>query len=468
MLRHRPRSDGPRQVVVIGASLAGAFAAVAAAGPGRTVTVIERDALPDSPRPRGGVPQGRQPHAILRRGLVTVEELLPGFQAELRAAGAVPLDTGDVAWLAEAGWSQHGRTQFGVLAASRPLFEHLVLRRLLAMPGVRIRDGVRAERLRRGDGAPGGPRWRVDLDDGSVEFADLVIDASGRASRLPVWLEAAGLRPAPVTQVDPRIGYATREYVLARERLGVGGVVILATAGHPVGGIALPMEGGRWLVGVVGAGDERPPRDPDGFAAVAGALRDPAIAEILAAGTPRTDVAVHRQTANRRHHYDKVRDWPAGLLVVGDALCAFNPIYGQGITVAAQEALLLRRILEQGWRPGDERRLLRAFGRVVAVPWAIATGEDRRFPTSGAAGPTRTEAAMSRWGMELGRLAAHGDTLAADTTTRVYQLMGSPWLLFRPGLAAHALRARVRGYGPPNPRPPVLQPSAADTGVTSG
>jgi len=446
-------------VVIVGASLAGAFAAAAACGAGRSVTVLERDVLPrTAPETRKGVPQGRQPHVFLYRGLLAVEQLLPGFGAEMLDAGAVAFDTGDLAWLGEFGWSPCGTRQFQVFSASRPLFEHLVLRRVRAMPGVEVRDGVRVESVRRG--GPGGPPWVVELADGAVEAADLVVDASGRGSRLPLWLSAAGVGPFRTSEVDARTGYATRVYAVRSDRVKPAGIVVQQTPRTLAGGIAVPVEGDRWLVGAIGSGDRRPPRDAAGFADFLDGLSDTALAEVTRTAEPLGDVAVHRQTANRRHHYERVRDWPRGLLVMGDALCAFNPVYGQGISVAACEALLLRQALGRGLRPGDERRLLRGFCKVAALPWAIATGEDLRYPTCTAKG-SPGQALLGRWTRELGRLSAHGDILAQSSVARVYHLMAPPWLLFRPGLLAAALRARVRGYGPPTARPLILEPAVA-------
>ena len=453
------RGHEPRRVVIVGASLAGAFAAAAACGAGRSVTVLERDVLPTTgPEPRSGVPQGRQPHVFLYRGLLAVEQLLPGFRAEMLEAGAVAVDTGDLAWRGEFGWMPSGSRQFQVFSASRPLFEHVVLRRVRAMPGVEIRDGIRVESVRRA--SPGGPPWLVDLSDGSSEAADMVVDASGRASRLPLWLSAAGVGQVRTSEVDARVGYATREYAVRPEQVKPAGIVLQQTPQTLTGGMALPVEGHRWLVLAIGSGERRPPRDAAGFCDFLDGLGDNALSQVIGNAQPLGDVAVHRQTANRRHHYERVRDWPSGLLVIGDALCAFNPVYGQGISVAACEAVLLRDALERGLGPGNERRLLRSFCTVAALPWAIATGEDLRYPTcSGTGSPG--QALLHRWTRELGRLSAHGDALAQSSMARVYHLMAPPWLLFRPGLLAAALRARIRGYGPPTPRPQILKPPVA-------
>ena len=444
-------------MVIVGGSLAGAFAAAAACGPGRAVTVFERDVLPPTgPAPRSGVPQGRQPHVFLYRGLLAVEQLLPGFGEEMLEAGAVAINTGDLAWFGEFGWNPGGSRQFAVFSASRPLFEHLVLRRVRAMPGVEVRDRIRVESVRRG--GSGGSPWLVDLNDGSIEEADLVVDASGRASRLPLWLTAAGVGPARTSEVDARVGYATREYAIRSDRVKPAGIVLQQTPQTLGGGVALPVEGDRWLVGAIGAGDRRPPRDAAGFSEFLDGLPDSALSEIIRTAKPLGDIAVHRLTANQRHHYERVRDWPSGLLVLGDALCAFNPIYGQGITVAACEALLLQRAIGQGLRPGDERRLLRGFCKVAALPWAIATGEDLAYPTCTGKG-SPGQVLLHRWTRELGRLSAHGDVLAQSSVARVYHLMAPPWLLFRPGLLEAALLARIRGYGSPTPRPQILTPA---------
>ncbi|MDQ4104018.1 MAG: FAD-dependent oxidoreductase [Actinomycetota bacterium] len=442
--------DVPWRVVVVGASVAGLFAAAAVADRGNSVTVLERDVLPGGPKPRPGVPQGEQPHVFLFRGLLALEELLPGSRQELLGVGAVPFDTGELPWRAEQGWLPVGQRAFEVLSVTRPLFEYVVRRRVERLPGVQIRAGSKVVSLRRCD-----RRWEVGLVDGSTVLADLVVDASGRSSRLPVWLAHDGVGPAPVSQVDVGVGYATRMYAAAPSQIGAVGVVIQQTPATLVGGIALPVEGGRWLVTAFGCGEHRPPRDAAGFVSFLQRLPDPAVAELVRHAKPVSNVAVHRQTGNRRHHYEQVRNWPDGLLVVGDAFCAFNPIYGQGITVAACEALLLRRALAAGLDPGYARRLLRKFATVVSLPWAIATSEDLRYPTS-AGDQSLPQALLGRWTRQLSRLAVHGDRRAHAVLARVYHLMGSPALLFHPALIAAALRARLTGYGPPAPRPAAL------------
>ncbi|MFK5647303.1 FAD-dependent oxidoreductase [Ornithinimicrobium sp. LYQ121] len=453
------RVPRPRRVFVVGASLAGMFAAAACTGAGHAVTVLERDVLPSAPRPRPGVPQGRQPHVLLYRGLLALEELLPGLGEDLREAGAVDLDTGDLAWLGEAGWSPYRSRQFRILSVTRPLLEHLVLERVRQLPRLAVFDASRVVSVSRGRDSP----WQVATDDGSVHDADLVIDASGRGSRLPAWLAGAGVGPVAVSDVDARTGYATREYAVRPGRVGPAGVVVLQTPTTRAGGLALPVEGGRWLVTAVGSGEHRPPRDADGFESFLQALCDPAVAEVVGGSWPLSDVAVHRQTANRRLHYERLRPWPSGLLVVGDAFCAFNPVYGQGIAVAACEALLLRRTLERGLRPGTERRLLRDFARLTALPWGIATSEDLRMPTSDSA-PTAVQSLTGRWVREVARLSAHGDERAQWAMTRVYHLMASPRVLMHPALVMAAVRAHVSGYGPLNPRPQITVPPTAAPG----
>jgi 2-polyprenyl-6-methoxyphenol hydroxylase-like FAD-dependent oxidoreductase len=235
---------------------------------------------------------------------------------------------------------------------------------------------------------------------------------------------------------------------------------VLPTPANPVGGLALLMEDRRWLVSAAGFADHRPPRDVEGFETFLRALPDRAIADVAARAAPLGDVAVYRQTANRRHRYERVPDWPDGLLAVGDAFCTFDPIYGQGITVAALEAVLLRDVLgkaqaDGGLEPGWSAGLLRRFGRIVDLPWAVATGEDRRFLPGNQ--QTRGQRLLGVWTRRLDRMAAHGDGFARQQLARVYNLLASPAALFHPRLVASAARAVVLGEGEPCPRPASLE-----------
>ena len=465
------------RVVVIGSSAAGLFAAAAAVDAGAAVTIVERDILDDDVAARPGVPQGRQPHVFLYHGLLAAEELLPGFRDDLLSAGAVVFDTGDLAWLGELGWSPQGVPAYPVYSTTRPLLEALLRRRVLALPGVSLLDGSSVIRVAQdADGwavslavaARPAPRGRklehADIPDDStseVLRADLVVDASGRNSRLMHWLGDPWPDRVRVTEIDARIGYASRLYRGGPDLGGIPGIVILATPAEPVGALALPVEDGQWIVLAIGLGDRRPTRDPAEFDALLAGLRDPAAWQLVQQLEPISDVVVHRQTGNRRRQYENLPNWPKGLVVVGDAFCAFNPVYGQGIAVAACEAVLLRDALRRNRidRAGavDTRALQRRFAGVTELPWSIATGQDLRFPTSDGS-PTRWGALSNSWGMELGRLAGHGNRRAASTLSGVYHLMLPARHMFHPALVIAATRGRLFGLGPAIPRPAGLPP----------
>ncbi|HKG51356.1 MAG TPA: hypothetical protein VKB14_13030 [Actinomycetales bacterium] len=461
-------------VVVIGAGMAGLLAAAAAGLSGSSVTVVERDELDlEQPgadgvlaaQPRRGVPQGNHLHVLLHAGLTAIEQLLPGVRAEILGAGGVPVDTGDLGWLGPQGWSPTGRPAYEVVSATRPLVEAVVRRRVLGLPGVDLRSGVRVSDVRR---TPAGAsaRWSVALADGTELPADVVVDASGRGSRLGAWLAGLGVGPAAVTAVDPGVGYASRLYALPVDALRpVAGVVVQPSPDSPFGGTALPVENGRWIVAAQGFGAGRPAGDPASMLDVLQRLPDPVLTDLVRAAEPVGDVHAYRRAGNLRHHYERLADWPDGLLAVGDSLCAFNPIYGQGISVAARQAVLLREALAGAdGRPADVpgRDLLRRLQRVADLPWSVSAGADRGFPAAEDGRTRPLERGLGWWAQQVGVLAAHGDYRAQDALSRLYHLVGSPAELLAPALVAAAVRGRVVGLPPAVPRPAFpLSPARA-------
>jgi flavin-dependent dehydrogenase len=454
-------SSQQRDVVIIGASLAGLFAAAAAATAGARTMIIERDVLPDQPVPRKGVPQGRQPHVLLHRGLLAAEELVPGIRGDLLSHGAVPFDTGTMAWLGEYGWLPTWIPAYQTVSATRPLLEHLVRQLVCDLDGVTIREGVRATDLRRN-----ARHWQVVCEDATVVQADLVIDASGRGSRLPHWLGELGIPVTEPLTIDAHLGYACRTYrSIGKPPIDIA-VVIAATPQTGRGALAIPVEDGQWLIIAGGYGDRRPSRVVEEFDEFLATLPDPAIFDLTRHLEPVSDIAIHRQTGNRRNRYGKSRAWPAGLLAVGDAYCAFNPVYGQGITVAACQALLIRDALKHdrtpaGHGPMETRRLQRRIGAAADLPWSVATTEDLRHPSS-TGSQSRLQRLVGLWTAALARLAAHGDRGAFLAFARLYHLMASPAMLFNPAVIFSACRAAVRGMPEVNPRPRALNALAAN------
>jgi len=444
--------------VVIGASFAGMLAAAGAAQAGYQVTLLERDALADGPTSRSGVPQGEQAHILLHRGLTAIESLLPGIEENLIAHGGKPFNTSMIPWLSEWGWMPLRDWSYEIVSIGRPLLEMITRQHVRALPNVALQEQITVTGLARN-----GDQWSV-LDHGQpVTTADVVIDASGRTSRLPHWLADLGIGVGEPEVVDSRLGYATRRY---RGHLPLEtGAVVTATPATLTGALLLPIEGDDWLVCAGGYGDHRPGRTPAEFERFLAGLRDPVLADAVATLEPVGDVLIHRQTANRRYRYGTRPDWPAGLFVVGDALCAFNPVYGQGITVAATQAALLPRVLNRyDGTSRSTRQIQRRLSARVDVPWSVATSEDLRMPTCEGS-RSLSQRVLSRWTTRMIQLSAAGDEACTRAFARVYHLVGAPTALFGPAVARAILTSLVRGVPAGEGRPDSLA-AVTPTGTT--
>ncbi|MEW2295841.1 FAD-dependent monooxygenase [Streptomyces sp. NPDC006743] len=390
--------------LVVGASAAGLFAA-AALTEFAEVTIVERDSLPAGVAPRRGVPQARHAHLVWSGGVRTVDDLLPGVVDDVVARGGrLVRIMGDMVSRApnEVWFRRFLAPHHRNLVCSRDLLDAALRDRVLAHPRITLRQAMTAL-------GPTGDARRVTglrVRDASGErtlTADLVVDASGRGSRAPQWLEALGLPPVTERRVDAGITYATRLYRAPGTTAGTPFPLVNVQA-NPAkapgrGGIVLPVEDGRWIVTLAGTRGGEPTGDPDAFVGFARRLGDPVIARLIEHAEAVGGVTVTRGTANRRRHYEKMRSWPDGFLVVGDAVAGYNPVYGHGLTVAAQSAAAVRDLLRAtGFPvPGGARRLQRAATRPVSAAWNLAVGQDAFYPDATDTPPGLAQRLLARY-----------------------------------------------------------------------
>lgn len=369
--------------LVIGGGIAGLMAARVLSGHARQVTLVERDSPGQAVQPRPGTPQARHVHGLLARGLALADHYFPGFEHDLIAAGAPRAE-----WMWDTlqhipnGWTP--RFHSGIISrpVTRPLIEALMRRRVAALPNVRFDTGWQVDRLlgdaRRVTGVSLIPR-HAGAGDARALAADLVVDASGRSSRAPGWLAALGVRPPPEIVIDAHLRYATREYALEQPPPFVA-LLALPWPHMPRGGVLTQVENGRWLLTLAGYGDDVPPTDAAAFEAYIASLPLPPLHQALAGARPVSAVCGYAHTANRWRRFERVA-LPAGFIALGDAVCALNPVYGQGMTVSMLTAQALDEMLAaHGGQAGWERRFQRRLVRVCTAAWMMATSEDRRFP----------------------------------------------------------------------------------------
>jgi 2-polyprenyl-6-methoxyphenol hydroxylase-like FAD-dependent oxidoreductase len=437
-----------RHAVVIGASIGGLLAARALAGVYERVTVLERDTFPAPGEPRKGVPQGRHPHAFLARGREIVEGFFPGITRELVADGALLGDAvRDARWFLDGGYHCRFTSGLLALAITRPRLEARVRARLLELPGVSMLEGRAVEGLVANESATRitGVRARR-LGSGTTDVlpADLVVDAGGRGSRTPMWLAALGYATPEEELVHIGVGYTSRFYRRTPDHLGGDRAVVIGAS--PAGrtrrcGFMVAQEGGTWLVMLGGYFGDHAPADASAFLAFAASLPIPDIHDVIKDAEPVSSFATYTYPASRRRRYERLSRFPEGLLAVGDAIASFNPLYGQGMSVAALEAVVLRRCLAEGSTHLGSRFFKRA-GRVIDLPWSIATGGDLRLPEVEA----RRSARVRLTNSYLGRLqvAARHDPVVTPAFHRVTNLVSPPSSLLRPGIMMRVLRGSVR------------------------
>jgi flavin-dependent dehydrogenase len=421
------------------------------------VTVCERDPAPEAIQVRQGVPQGAHIHALLKSGELIIEDLFPGIVAELLRGGTTKTDfAADVCWFHHGHWKLRYPSQLSMLCQSRPFLEGHLRRRLVSCANVTLRyetavlqvlataDRTRVTGVQIQPAAGGGSHAEL--------AADLVVDASGPGSRLSHWLAALHYPQPQESTVKIRLSYASRLYqppTTARDWLAM--LLYPKAPESTRAGYIFPVEGQRWIVTMAGYIGETPPHDEAGFLEYARGLSQPDIYQALQGAQPLSDIKTYHMPEETRRHYDKLRRFPDGVIALGDAVCRFDPIFGQGMSVAAKEARLLDQMLHTEARQGNHAlagfppRFHKAIARVIDVPWILATSEGCRYPQAEGERPFGT--AFRQWYVAQIFALSSTHQEVYGPFMQVLHLLKDPVTLFAPAVLGRVLKHSVHKPG---------------------
>lgn len=435
--------------VVLGASMGGLLAARVLADACGQVTVVERDWLTGTGQDRRGVPQGRHAHGLLSSGVRVFEDLFPGLLDELAADGVPVITHNAEIHMAPGGHllrQGDGLSPTPIYQPSRPYLEDCIRARLRALPNVEILDGCQAAGLTTSAAKDRVTGVRiVPLDEGLQEevlAADLVVDATGRGGRSARWLAELGYAEPAEDRVTVDIMYVTQHLRLAPGAMGRRKVVIIgARPGRPTGVNFLEQEGDRWVLTLIGYAGHHPPTDREGFLAFAETVVPPDVFAAIRAAEPLDAIVAHRFPASVRRRYERLDRFPEGLLVFGDAICSFNPAYGQGMSVAALQAAALRDTIASG-TGRLAPRFFKAASRRIEVAWQMAVGADLALPEVTGPRPAPVKVINAY----LGKLmtAAEHDPVVARQFLKVGGLLAGPQTLFSPSVLGRVIASSVR------------------------
>ncbi|CAN5457836.1 FAD-binding monooxygenase [soil metagenome] len=447
---------GSTHAIVIGASMAGLATARVLSDHVDQVTILERDHLPEEPANRRGVPQGRHAHVLLVAGQDLLEDWFPGLRDELVAAGAVRYETQDVVWHQAGAPRVRADIGAGATSMSRPLLEATVRTRLLRQcPNVTVVEGVTVERPLVEDGRVVGV-----IAGGEIQAADLVVDCSGRTTRNLDKLAEAGYPEPEISAIAIDMAYRTRFISRTAGDLEGGLAVLIEdpTSGHRMGTI-VPAENDQWIITLGSFHGDTAPTDAVGFEEFTRSLPSPEIADVLSRSQTISPVLTYRMPTSQRRHMERLDRTPPGFVVLGDALCSFNPIYAQGMSSAALQAKALgASISKHGLTsPKLSGAFYRRAAAVVHTPWKIAAGGDFADPRT--TGPKPAGTNLTNRYLDQVFLACHTSAKVSRQTMRVQNLLARPETLLTPWMAFRVLIAARRS--------PVGRTGSPTTDVTT-
>jgi 2-polyprenyl-6-methoxyphenol hydroxylase-like FAD-dependent oxidoreductase len=423
-----------KHAIVIGAGIGGLTAATAIAAHFDRVTLIERDDLPPAAVARRGTPQAQHAHGLLAGGLIALNELFPGIEADIERAGAVRAQAGSLR-LEQPGFDPFPQRDLGYSSyfLSRPLLELIVRRRTLQQENIRLYMNSRVIEI-----SATGPDCEVsgvkfEDSDGHAQTlpAKLVVDASGRGSLTLSLLDRLGLPRPEETEIGIDMSYSTLVFDgPMRLPAAANGVLHVPLAPDNSRGAAFfPMEHDRWILSIVSGHGHLTPGDLNGFMSHVDGLRTPTIRDAVAGMTPTGEIARFLLPCSTRRYFERLEQFPSGLVAIGDAICRFNPAFGQGMSVAAQEAVVLKRLLDGGagekHAPQFAKDFFRALPEILETPWNVALF-DFIYPKTRGARPEGL-AAMLHFSAALDRLAAQDP--------HVHKIQSEVWDLVRPRAA---------------------------------
>jgi 2-polyprenyl-6-methoxyphenol hydroxylase-like FAD-dependent oxidoreductase len=434
--------------IVIGGGMAGLLSAHVLTYHFERVSLIERDHYPEEPVFRPGVPQGRHVHLMLVRGQRILEAFFPGLKDKLVAQDAVEGDLiADYSYHLPSGWLPRMPSCLKGYTCTRPLLEWQILQEVIAHERVQVIEKHEVINLlassdgRSVIGVQMRLRNRLELAEREIISlrADLVVDTSGRDSQVSGWLDALGYTPPSETVVNAFFGYASRLYTPPPDFQGTWkGLLVQANPPKDLrSGMIWPIERGNWIVVLGGTGKDYPPTDEDGFLEFAHSLADPSIYEALKDSQPQSPIYGYRRTENRLHHFERLTRQPEGLVVLGDAVCTLNPIYGQGMTIAALGAVALDESLRQPLA-GLPHRFQRKLAQVNKIPWQLATASDYRVPTVEGKQPNRMTKLLYRYFDSIVELLPTTPSVS-KTFIEVVNMIEPPLALFHPAIIARVL-----------------------------